>query len=171
LQSFVGDGVRPVLRRKIKFNRIGVLLHSPSRKAPARASRGTNRTRLRAWPHEGARRLRAIRQFCFSAIACVEEFGFVALRISGGSGTTGSSRLRPTARFTALEFATSGSWVLAHAIQFCCVPRTNRRESDVADPDYPAEIGQSDQSRAGASQDATKAATRRITLGSASRGA
>jgi hypothetical protein len=34
-----------------------------------------------------------------------------------------------------------------------------------------AEIGQSDQSRAGASQDATKAATRRITLGSANRGA
>jgi hypothetical protein len=27
---------------------------------------------------KGARRLQAIRQFCFSAIACVEEFGFVA---------------------------------------------------------------------------------------------
>jgi hypothetical protein len=38
-------------------------------------------------------------------------------------------------------------------------------------PRFPAEIDQSDQSRAGASQDATKAATRRITLGSASRGA
>jgi hypothetical protein len=33
LQSFVSDGVRPVLRRKIKSNQIDVLLHSPSRKA------------------------------------------------------------------------------------------------------------------------------------------
>jgi hypothetical protein len=33
LQSFVGDGVRPVLRRKIKSNR-DWLLHSPSRKTP-----------------------------------------------------------------------------------------------------------------------------------------
>jgi hypothetical protein len=36
LQSFVGDGVRPVLRRRIKSNRIGVLLHSPARKTSAR---------------------------------------------------------------------------------------------------------------------------------------
>src|SRR5262245_57044322 len=29
---------------------------------------------------EGTRRLRAIRQLCFSPIACIEEFGFVALK-------------------------------------------------------------------------------------------
>ena len=40
MQSFVGDGVRPVLRRKIKSNRIGVLLHSRLRKAPARDELG-----------------------------------------------------------------------------------------------------------------------------------
>ena len=45
LQSFVGNGVRPVLRRKIKSNQI-VLLHSPSRKAPARASKVDERI----WP-------------------------------------------------------------------------------------------------------------------------
>src|SRR5262245_23399442 len=67
LQSFVGDEVRPVLRRKIKSNRIGVLLHSPSRKAPARASRGSV-DEVEVWP---------IRHLCFSAIARAKEFGFV----------------------------------------------------------------------------------------------
>ena len=79
MQSFVGDGVRPVLRRKIKSNGIDVLLHSPSRKAPARDEPGlkVNEERNLA-PRGGCYRISIIRQLCFSAIACVEEFGFVA---------------------------------------------------------------------------------------------
>jgi len=50
LQLFVGDGVRPVLRRKIKSNRIGVLLHSPSRGVSRGISRPTPECLARTAP-------------------------------------------------------------------------------------------------------------------------
>jgi hypothetical protein len=78
LQPFVGDGVRPVLRQKIKSNQIGTFAFA-SRKAPARDEPGlkVNEERNLA-PRGGCYGISIIRQLCFSAIACVEEFGFVA---------------------------------------------------------------------------------------------
>jgi hypothetical protein len=53
--------------------------HGVPTKAPARASRGSKSMRLRSSSTTGCQMPRTIRHLCFSAIACVEEFGFVAL--------------------------------------------------------------------------------------------
>src|SRR5262245_61285415 len=71
--------MNPLTQQKIRISSILVMVFQ-EKPRQGRAGAQSQGGKKSSPTEEGAGRLRAIRQLCFSPIACVEEFGFVALK-------------------------------------------------------------------------------------------